>query len=685
MLARVRIPGLAAVARLAAVAALAVGAGLSLGCSGEAPETASLSVAPVADASAAPPSGAERTQRPLPAFEGPTLDGQSFAASSWIGRRFVVFVFNPEVPEAPIVARALRDVAQLRRQHNFELVGVGTGSTRSRVRAFVEELGLDFPVVDDSSAAIAVRLGIRVPVAILGVDPEGYLSFGLGGFTTDGPDPARAVEVQLREALRLPGQAGAEPVAGERLRAPELRGVDIASGKPVDLAALRGSPVVVIFFLHTCPHCHHAMLFLKEQLPRIPEASRPRLVGVSVSDRGYVVQQKLTEDGLAFFPVVTDPDQKIRNDWGVLAGIPDIFLVDAEGFLQARVQGWRDDREPPLLRMQLARLAGQPVPMLLHQTGYSGNEFCSVCHAVQDETWRLTRHAAAYDTLFRHGADRDGECVGCHVVGFGEPGGFRLDAPSAEFENVGCESCHGRGGPHLSPGAVVNHDYQKTCLSCHDQKHSLGFDYARFLPRVSHAANAEIARLSPEEKRKRLAHQGRPGDLLPTNARYVGSEACRDCHATEFETWSQGPHARALATLRAKGKQDQADCLRCHTTAFGREGGFPAAGRPEAHPDLARVGCESCHGPGGAHVADGARRIGSIVSLGDKCDSCVILQICGTCHDDANDAGFEFEVLQKIEAIRHGTIEPGTGQPKARRAEGEPQQRRVEPLRGDSG
>jgi hypothetical protein len=36
----------------------------------------------------------------------------------------------------------------------------------------------------------------------------------------------------------------------------------------------------------------------------------------------------------------------------------------------------------------------------------------------------------------------------------------------------------------------------------------------------------------------------------------------------------------------------------------------------------------------------------------------VILQICGTCHDDANDPGFEFAVEKKIEAQKHGTIQP---------------------------
>ena len=39
----------------------------------------------------------------------------------------------------------------------------------------------------------------------------------------------------------------------------------------------------------------------------------------------------------------------------------------------------------------------------------------------------------------------------------------------------------------------------------------------------------------------------------------------------------------------------------------------------------------------------------------------MILQICGGCHDDANDPGFEFEVQEKIERQRHGTIPPSSG------------------------
>ena len=43
----------------------------------------------------------------------------------------------------------------------------------------------------------------------------------------------------------------------------------------------------------------------------------------------------------------------------------------------------------------------------------------------------------------------------------------------------------------------------------------------------------------------------------------------------------------------------------------------------------------------------------------------MILQICGACHDAANDPGFEFEVEQKIEAQKHGTKPPQASAPGA--------------------
>jgi hypothetical protein len=207
---------------------------------------------------------------------------------------------------------------------------------------------------------------------------------------------------------------------------------------------------------------------------------------------------------------------------------------------------------------------------------------------------------------------------------------------------------------------VPEADYAEVCSTCHTPTHSLGFEYEPFRTRVSHQ---RIAALSNAE-RARLGEGGGPSrTLLPTRAEHVGSKACQNCHAREFETWQASGHGRAVASLEKKGKADDASCLACHTTAFDKPGGFPAGAAVTDHPDLARVGCESCHGPGGDHVGPSARRAGTILSLGDKCDSCVILKICGSCHDDANDPGFRFHVEERIEAQRHGTIEPASAGP----------------------
>jgi peroxiredoxin len=661
--------------------ALALALGVALACRQE-PEAAEPAAPAEPVAAAAPSAGAaepapaaakpapKRQERPLPALSGWTLDDQRFDVAQLLGRRLLLFFFNPELRDASVVAKAVAAIAPFAGKHNFQIVGIATGSSRAKAAAFAKQAGLDFPIVDDSSAALAQKLGMRIPVAILGVDAEGYVTFGLGQFAIDEPEAATAIETQLREVMRLPARGGSvEPTLGTLPRAPDFRAQTLGAAQTFDLAAQRGKPVILIFFLHTCPHCHELLAFLKENLPKLPEGQRPTLVGVEISGRTEAVRAQLAQDGFDFFPVVFDHDGKIRAAYGVFAGVPDTFLIDADGRIHQRLRGWIPEQDGPVLRMRIAKLAGAPVPMLLRTQGFSGSAACGVCHEAEHETWTFTKHASAFDTLVTHGDNNDPECIGCHVVGYGQPGGFVSSAQSSDLEDVGCESCHGRGGPHLSPDFVKAGNYETACLACHDTKHSLGFEYAKFLPRVSHAANLAITKLPLAEKQKLLAERGAPRkDLLPTNAAIVGSAACKSCHAAEYATWSESAHAHAFETLSGVRKQGNPDCLRCHTTGFGRPGGFPEKGASAEHADLAAVGCESCHGPGGDHVAEGAAKIGTIVSLGDKCDSCVILQICGSCHDDANDPGFEFEVKQKIERQRHGTLEPGAGKPKGKTA-----------------
>jgi hypothetical protein len=97
---------------------------------------------------------------------------------------------------------------------------------------------------------------------------------------------------------------------------------------------------------------------------------------------------------------------------------------------------------------------------------------------------------------------------------------------------------------------------------------------------------------------------------------YIGNRKCRTCHIKEYRSWEGTKMAKALDILkpgqRAEAKtaagldpdkdySTDPECLRCHTTGYGKEGGFVDV---ESTPNLVGVGCEMCHGPGGTFVAD---------------------------------------------------------------------------------
>ena len=597
-------------------------------------------------------------ERPLPGFDGLSLDNQSVSISDYIGKRLLLVFFNPEVTEARPVVEAVQAISGLRTSHNFEVVGVSVGSTRSKSRVFRDEHHLDFPIIDDSLGRITQRLGLQTSVTIVAADAEGYMFWCVSHFDPKKSDEAGRVEDEIRKALRLPEQSKKALAFGVRQRAPLFEGIRLDGGEPFRLQDHEGRPVVLIFFLHTCPHCHHALQFLVPQIEKIPADKRPALVAVSIQDRPRAVRDILKQLEIETQHVLLDPERKLQNLFQLRAGVPDIFFLDKQRRIVHRIQGWRDKRDPALARMTIAKISGTKIPYLLNPKGYTGSDVCGVCHELELESWHYTKHASAYDTLVTHAAERNPECIGCHVVGYDAPGGYSIEDAPPHLEDVSCESCHGRGGPHLSKSFVQAGNYEAVCTACHNPTHSLGFDYPSFRKNISHT---QIAAMTPTE-REALGGT-RPGNLMPTGADYVGSEACSGCHPGEFATWEASAHARSLASLEKNDQSGDAACQKCHTTAFGLPGGFAKGAAPSAHADLARVGCESCHGPGEAHIGEQAKKIGTIISLGDKCDSCVILQICGGCHDDANDPGFAFEVVEKIESQRHGTTEAGTGRP----------------------
>lgn len=148
---------------------------------------------------------------------------------------------------------------------------------------------------------------------------------------------------------------------------------------------------------------------------------------------------------------------------------------------------------------------------------------------------------------------------------------------------------------------------------------------------------------------------------------YVGNKNCKKCHIKEWRSWSETAMAEAFETLkpgvaaeakREAGLDPEADyttdatCLPCHTTGYGQPGGFVDM---ERTPELAGVGCETCHGPGGTYTADGYMTLKNkeydkheLVAVGMVAD--VGEAQCVSCHNSENplvgdDFVFDYEAL----------------------------------------
>jgi hypothetical protein len=90
------------------------------------------------------------------------------------------------------------------------------------------------------------------------------------------------------------------------------------------------------------------------------------------------------------------------------------------------------------------------------------------------------------------------------------------------------------------------------------------------------------------------------------NLSYIGSARCQSCHPAESAKWSESKHAHAMQALekiadRPTLRHLDPECVVCHTVGFGYNTGYRNATKT---PQLAHVGCESCHGPGSGHAAD---------------------------------------------------------------------------------
>lgn len=97
---------------------------------------------------------------------------------------------------------------------------------------------------------------------------------------------------------------------------------------------------------------------------------------------------------------------------------------------------------------------------------------------------------------------------------------------------------------------------------------------------------------------------------------YTGVKTCTKCHDMQGESWADTAHAKAFDSLKSGAKVDEKkkakldpakdytkdkDCVGCHSTGFGKPGGYAVGMEPGGAKALGSVGCETCHGAGAGY------------------------------------------------------------------------------------
>ncbi len=162
----------------------------------------------------------------------------------------------------------------------------------------------------------------------------------------------------------------------------------------------------------------------------------------------------------------------------------DVIPVDQSLPAHARSQEEVAAYHRRLERLNAERGSLGPCRLEPGQAAYTGTEACRECHPEAYTLWSQTRHAQAWRTLVERGKQADLTCVGCHAVGFRQPGGFCRLVDGKALRDVGCEDCHGPGSLHVAagdPSHIALGQSERICSEqCHVPEHSDQFQYETY-------------------------------------------------------------------------------------------------------------------------------------------------------------------------------------------------------------
>ena len=407
----------------------------------------------------------------------------------------------------------------------------------------------------------------------------------------------------------------------------------------VTLSSAIAHRTLVYYMSVTCPHCLNALHEVLE-LKKNDRLDLEVIVILSGANSDEDVARFLPE-APAGARVFRDVDRTFSSG-NAIRSTPVGFLVRPQGDGLQVLGAWRPFRpgSSTLVAMRIAAAEGADPFSAFAEGRHQGRWVCASCHVDEHESWRLTHHAKAWWTLEKGKHIGDESCIGCHVTGLDQLGGYDRTSSSQALTDVTCEACHGPGGPHDG----VKSEATASCAGCHDADHTISFELDRALPLIDHFARVG---LSEEEARKRRmdlleGRAPRPLTDFPPG-RNVGAAACAECHPEATEHWQASEHAAARDSLAGETSSADPACLVCHSTV-----GDPGEAGPTFLDE--GVGCEMCHGPGEQHVAAKGGR-DTILGLGQACPDCVLDAICTRCHTPLRDP--DWDLHPALDRVRH--------------------------------
>jgi len=179
------------------------------------------------------------------------------------------------------------------------------------------------------------RLLVRVlaSAVVSSVALAGLLVWTLTRLPREPAADAAGASAQVETLQPLPAQTLPPGTGAAELALPTL------SGGTVDLASLRGRPVVVNFWAPDCVPCEAEFPLLVDAYAEHAGAGL-EIVGVTVRGSAADVRAFVAEHG-ATWTIAMDGDQSAAGAWEV-AGIPQTFFVRPDGTLASRQLGELD-------------------------------------------------------------------------------------------------------------------------------------------------------------------------------------------------------------------------------------------------------------------------------------------------------------------------------------------------------